>query len=73
MSRAIRRHHIERLKRKRMITHKWAKTPRELSIAVKTPRNCSCFMCKNQRYARRDRIAWRGEVAYAVWRSDKRG
>ncbi len=57
MARAIRRHHIERLKKARK--NHWGRlfdkllsdlTPRQLGMAVATPAPCSCWMCANQRH-----------------------
>jgi hypothetical protein len=46
--RALRRHHAERLKRKR--ARYWtAVTERQRAIAVNTPCRCSCWMCGNPR------------------------
>ena len=50
MRRAIRRHHDNRIRRKRLITHRWAKgNARLLGIYVKTPCGCSCIGCRNRR------------------------
>lgn len=47
MSRAIRRHHINRLKAKRKLYwHYNKKTDKELGILSQTPKNCDCWMCK---------------------------
>jgi len=47
--RAIRRHHIARLKKKRQ--HYWlgGLTLRSLGIAANTPKPCSCYACGNPR------------------------
>ena len=48
--RALRRHHVNRLKQKRRIH--WGRvlhTDEELGKAVGTPKPCSCFMCGNPR------------------------
>lgn len=51
--RAIRRHHRERLKRKRR--YFWGHSrdlweePRYLGMAVSTPKVCTCWMCGNPR------------------------
>lgn len=50
MARAIRRHHRERLKRKR--AGYWGigtKSPRQAGIVLRTPTPCSCWMCGNRR------------------------
>ncbi len=49
--RAIRRHHYQRLKRKRIRNNYWLhnKTNRQLGICINTPKPCSCFMCGNPR------------------------
>lgn len=49
-SRAIRRHHIDRLKKNR--ASYWAgspKSPRALGKLAHTSTPCSCFMCGNRR------------------------
>ena len=49
--RAFRRHHIERLKKKRAVYFGgWAgRSPRSLGMVVTTPTPCSCWMCGNAR------------------------
>jgi len=50
--RAIRRHHYERLKRKRIRDNYWyhgTLSERWLGIAINTPTPCSCWMCGNPR------------------------
>jgi len=51
MSRALRRHHRERLKKNRRFH--WGRDLKDekkaLSIAVDTPKPCSCLMCGNAR------------------------
>lgn len=54
MSKAERRHHRERLKKKcknywGLGNHREAPTGRMLGILVNTPKRCSCFMCRNRR------------------------
>ncbi len=52
MKRAIRRHHIERLKAKRIKEDYWCDkmdNPRLLGICVNTPHPCSCYVCGNPR------------------------
>lgn len=51
--RAIRRHHIERLKKKRK-NYWWGDlhgglNEKQLGMVVSTPRHCSCWMCGNPR------------------------
>ena len=48
---AIRRHHIERLKENRKNYWFWGgrKDPRRLGLLVHTPAPCSCYMCGNPR------------------------
>jgi len=52
MNRAERRHHRERLKKKRR--YHWGRDlkdePEILAMAVNTPCSCSCFMCGNPRH-----------------------
>lgn len=49
-SRAIRRHHVERIKKKRNKYWSWDdKDPRRLGMLVHTPAMCSCWMCGNER------------------------
>jgi hypothetical protein len=49
--RAIRRHHIARLKKKR--AHYWgghaSSSPATLGAVVQTPHGCSCYACGNPR------------------------
>lgn len=49
--RALRRHHIVRLKKRRLRDNYWYKdlTPGNLGICVNTPCVCSCWMCGNPR------------------------
>jgi len=51
-SRAIRRHHMERLKKRRRFH--WGMDllhePKRLGQAVNTPHPCSCYMCGNPRH-----------------------
>lgn len=51
MSRAIRRHHADRLKHARRfyfgMDHR--NDPRQLGKVLQTPKPCSCWMCGNQR------------------------
>ena len=51
MSKAERRHHAERLKKKRRFN--WgrdlSKEPKFLAMAVNTPKTCSCLACGNER------------------------
>lgn len=51
MSRARKRHHRERLKKKRR--YHWGRDlltePEVLAKAVNTPKPCSCMMCGNER------------------------
>ena len=50
--RAIRRHHYERLKRKRIRDNHWyhgVLSERWLGISINTPTPCSCWMCGNPR------------------------
>lgn len=51
MARALRRHHVARLKRNRRFYHGYDLTenPRYIGQAVHTPANCSCWMCGNPR------------------------
>lgn len=50
-NRAVRRHHVERLKQSRK--YFWGRQrltdPRRLGILVHTPKLCSCYGCGNQR------------------------
>lgn len=48
-SRAIRRHHIERLKKARKNYFNGDLDERELGKVVSTPKPCSCHMCVNER------------------------
>ena len=57
MSRALRRHHYKRLKRRtkermlnnyRVCDRHWI-NPRTIGIETNTPRRCSCCLCGNQR------------------------
>lgn len=54
--RALRRHHIQRLKKAR--AGYWGRdrtlSPRQLGIVVGTPQACSCWMCGNPRRYRTD-------------------
>ena len=76
MTRAMRRHHRERIKRARR--HYWDNysglNQRELGIAVDTPKQCSCFMCGHRRkhsgetmQERRASILEHGNLGQAVW------
>lgn len=51
MSRSLRRHHLARAKAKRR--YHWGRDlteqPKHLGIAARTPKNCSCWICGNQR------------------------
>lgn len=47
--RAIRRHHIKRLKRNRIIWWGRKLDAKEISQVVDTPTPCSCSMCGNPR------------------------
>lgn len=52
--RAQRRHHYNRLKKRRQKLHYWSRyddnwAKRQLGMAVNTPCNCSCPMCGNPR------------------------
>ena len=51
MNRALRRHHVARLKKKRRF--RWgrdlAQEPKALARLVNTPTPCSCHMCGNDR------------------------
>lgn len=52
--RAKRRHHYQRLKRKRVTRNYWCRyhgdwSKRQLGIAVNTPKPCSCESCGNPR------------------------
>lgn len=51
MKRALRRHHRNRLKSKRINLNYWCKDKddRLLGISINTPCPCSCFMCGNPR------------------------
>lgn len=51
MLRAIRRHHAKRLKnvRRHYQSGHAGSTPRLLGIYLNNPRNCSCWMCGNER------------------------
>jgi len=46
---AIRRHHIERLKVKRKQYWGGNNNPKRLGILNNTPKNCSCIGCGNER------------------------
>lgn len=52
--RAERRHHYQRLKRKRITNNYWCRyhgdwSKSQLGISVNTPKPCSCEMCGNPR------------------------
>ena len=51
MSRALKHHHRERLKRNR--SHYWGRdltnSPISLGRAVSAPKDCGCWMCSNKR------------------------
>jgi hypothetical protein len=49
--RSDRRHHIERLKKKRRKYWSWGenKSDRAIGMLVHTPKTCSCHMCGNPR------------------------
>jgi len=47
--RAIRRHHYERLKKKRSNYRVWSQNPAKAGFLVTTPTPCSCVMCGNPR------------------------
>ena len=49
--RAIRRHHYQRLKKKRINNICWLHnlSYREVGIYINTPKVCSCWMCGNPR------------------------
>jgi len=51
MQRALRRHHVARLKAKRRFHWRMdlRHEPRRLGIAIHTPCPCSCWMCGNPR------------------------
>lgn len=52
MSKAIRRHHVERLKAKRRSYHassSYPNTEKQVARYVDTPCPCSCHMCRNPR------------------------
>ena len=51
MNRALRRHHRERLKKKRRFhwSRDLSKDPKILSRVIDTPTPCSCWMCRNLR------------------------
>jgi len=50
-TRSFRRHHLERLKKKRSKYHGgWAgSSDRTLGLILTTPKPCSCYMCGNPR------------------------
>lgn len=48
MSRALRRHHRNRIKNKRSKIW-WIETQKQLRIAIDTPCRCSCMGCGNPR------------------------
>ncbi|EAM1616367.1 hypothetical protein EU642_22290 [Salmonella enterica] len=49
-SRALRRHHMARLKRKRSTYHnRGAGTPTGVGMVYRTPCCCSCYMCGHRR------------------------
>ncbi|BBH11723.1 hypothetical protein [Chromobacterium haemolyticum] len=49
MARALRRHHVERLVKKRRRHFGRQLSPQESSKVVNTPTPCSCWMCGNPR------------------------
>lgn len=51
MARALRRHHVARLKHNRRFYHGYdlSENPGHIGQAVHTPANCSCWMCGNPR------------------------
>ena len=51
MTKELRRHHRERLKKKRRFhwSRDLSKEPKVLSRAIDTPTPCSCWMCRNLR------------------------
>lgn len=51
MTRAIRRHHRERLKKNRRFWYgrDLDKEPKALGIVINTPCQCSCFLCAKKR------------------------
>lgn len=51
-SRALRRHHDARLKKKRQYYYSYRQgrlSPRQLGLVLHTPALCSCYMCGNPR------------------------
>jgi hypothetical protein len=51
--RSVRRHHKERLKKKRQfywLGHEWPMDDRQLGLVVSTPAICNCWQCKNPRH-----------------------
>ena len=52
MSRALNRHHAQRLRKRRAsyyTTGGQSDDPRAVGIAARTPKPCSCWMCRNKR------------------------
>jgi hypothetical protein len=51
MSRALKRHHSQRMKQRR--SHYWGNAAaggaRRIGIVATTPKPCSCWMCRNRR------------------------
>lgn len=50
MSRALNRHHQERMKRRRANYHTAGdRSVRSIGIVTTTPKTCSCWLCRNKR------------------------
>lgn len=75
MIRAIRRHHRNRLKRKRKKYYGRTLTGRELGKVVTTPQVCSCWLCGTQRKTEGDTVQERKliETSRVIWKRSKKG
>ena len=60
LSRSLRRHHIERLKKTRKFY--WGRDkqnplqPKQLGMVTQTPQICSCWVCRNARRNPKERL-----------------
>lgn len=57
--RAVRRAHVERLKKQRRFWRGRELTGKELGRVVETPKPCSCWMCGNQGSVEGDKVKYR--------------
>ncbi|WP_404833422.1 hypothetical protein [Alcaligenes nematophilus] len=61
-TRAVRRAHVERLKKQRRFWWGRELTGKELGRVVETPKPCSCWMCGNQSRIEGDKAKYRAQA-----------